>query len=92
MLVAVVSGSLLPIGKSLVETQVLGHVEAWGEGSKALGAHTRSVDTRGAKKSHRQGVASFWVSSGEGEFIGGMGGCAVGVPGRVLSMHRGPKV
>lgn len=34
------------------------------------------MDTRGAEKSHGQGVASFWVSSGEGEFISGMGGCA----------------
>lgn len=31
MLVAVVSGSLLPLGKSLVETQVLGHGEAENE-------------------------------------------------------------
>ena len=54
-------------------------------------AHTRSVETRGAEKSHRWGAAS----SGSDQVRGGtgrMGGRYGGLPGRALGTHRTPGV
>lgn len=52
--------------------------------------HTKSLEA-GEAESLRQGAAPFWAHRVR-SFTGGMGGCAVGTPGSMLSTHQGPEV